>query len=384
MINSIPNNPDYDMPQDSFFSFCFLSHKDRLYTAKANLKCGELTTAFLNISKDKLLQLLELTVQFNMFADNSIAIKNEKSMTEFVNRIMELEELAITLPPYCYADINLDKEKQRAERMRRKSFYGKLYDTQSEEYAEYLKYNRFFSSIGIGLYVIYRCIEEISDKYFSRLDKRCESEYTLAWGAFNEYSTLTAELMNTIPYCDRLDISEAMDVSIGASGMRNPENENEFIIVDTCEFHNPYDAVRYDFFKAVQYGCASIRCRNCKQFFYVSEGYISIYCNEKSPQNPNRTCRQIGAKNRHKEKAQDNPILRTYNKARSKYYQHFMRGNISEDEYMKIRRYLEEKRDLAIRGKKDSEGNLITYETLERLFERKALFGALNIGEDNG
>lgn len=384
MNNVIPNNPDYDMPQDSFFEFCFLSHMDRLYTAKANLKCGELTTAFLNISKDKLVKLLELTVQFNMFADNAMAIKNEKTMTEFVNRIMELEELAVTLPPYCYTDIDLDKEKQRAERMKHKSLCGRLYDIHSDEYTEYLKYKKFFSSMGIGLYVIYRCIEEVSDKYFSRLDKRCESEYTLAWGAFNEYSTLTAELMNTIPYYDRLDISETMDVSIGGSGMRNPDNENEFIIVDTCEFYNPYDAVRYDFFKAIQYSCASIRCRNCKRFFLVTEGYLSIYCNEKSPQKPNRTCRQIGAKNRHKEKAQDNPILRTYNKARSKYYQHFMRGNISEDEYMKIRRYLEEKRDLAIRGKTDSEGNLITYEILEQLYERKALFRALNIGEKNG
>ena len=383
MIDTIPNNPDYDMPQDSFFKFCFLSHKDRLYTAKTNLKCGELTTAFLNISKDKLSQLLELTVQFNMFVDNAMAIKNAKTMTEFMNRIIELEKLLIDIPPYCYTDIKPDIEKQRAERMKRKSFYGKLYDTQSEEYAEYLKYKMFFSSIGIGLYVIHCCIEEISDKYFSRLDKRCESEYTLAWGSFNEYSTLTAELMTSIPYCNRLDISEAMDVSIGASGMRNPENENECIIVDTCEFHNPYDAIRYDFFKAVQHSCASIRCRNCGRFFHVSERYISIYCNEKSPQKPNRTCRQIGAKNKHKEKAENNPILHTYNKARSKYYQHFMRGNISEDEYTKIRRYLEEKRDLAIRGKTDSEGNLITSETLEQLFKKKALFEALDIGEKN-
>ncbi len=384
MIDTIPNNPDYDMPQDSFFKFCFLSHKDRLYTAKANLKCGELTTVFLNSSKDKLSQLLEHTIQFNMFVDNAMAIKNNKVMTEFVDRIIELEKLLIDIPPYCYADINPDIEKQRAERMKRKSFYGKLYDTQFEEYAEYLKYKRLFSSIGIGLYVIYCCIEEISDKYFSRLDKRCESEYTLAWGAFNEYSTLTAELMNSIPYCNRLDISEAMDVIIGASGMRNPENENECIIVDTCEFHNPYDAIRYDFFKAVQHSCASIRCRNCGRFFHVSERYISIYCNEKSPQKPNRTCRQIGAKNKHKEKAENNPILHTYNKARSKYYQHFMRGNISEDEYTKIRRYLEEKRDLAIRGKTDSEGNLITSETLEQLFKKKVLFEALDIGEKNG
>ncbi len=95
MINTIPNNPDYNMPQDSFFKFCFLSHKDRLYTAKANLKCGELTTAFLNISKDKLSQLLELTVQFNMFVDNAMVIKNAKTMTEFMNRIIEFDYIKL-------------------------------------------------------------------------------------------------------------------------------------------------------------------------------------------------------------------------------------------------------------------------------------------------
>ena len=156
MINTIPNNPDYDMPQDSFFKFCFLSHKDRLYTAKANLKCGELTTAFLNISKDKLSQLLELTVQFNMFVDNAMAIKYAKTMTEFMNRIIELEKLLIDIPPYCYADINSDKEKQRADKLKHKSFYSKLYDTQSEEYAEYLKYKKFFSSIGIAMRTTHR------------------------------------------------------------------------------------------------------------------------------------------------------------------------------------------------------------------------------------
>ena len=61
-----------------------------------------------------------------------------------------------------------------------------------------------------------------------------------------------------------------------------------------------------------------------------------------------------------------------------------MRGNISEDEYVKIKCYLEKNRDLAIRGKTDSKSRLITHETLEKLFERKALFGELGIGEKNG
>lgn len=40
-------------------------------------------------------------------------------------------------------------------------------------------------------------------------------------------------------------------------------------------------------------------------------------------------------------------------------------------------------RDMAIRGKSDKNGELITYKTLEQLFERQALFKALSIGEDN-
>ena len=61
--------------------------------------------------------------------DNAMAIKNAKTITELVNRIIELEKLLIDIPPYYYADINPDIEKQRAERMKHKSFYGKLYDT---------------------------------------------------------------------------------------------------------------------------------------------------------------------------------------------------------------------------------------------------------------
>ena len=380
MNNTIPNNSNYDMPDDSFFRFYFLIHKNRIFTTKFSLKIGEITTSLLNMKPEDMEKIFNLTVAFARFADNSMAVKNEQTMTEFVNLILEIEKIAVTLPPYCYTNINLEKEKQRAERMKCSEFYGRMYDVTFEEYAEYERYKKLFSGYGIGLYIMSCCIAEISDMYFSQIKKRDEDNYTAAWWAFNEYSTLSQNLRMTVPYYDKANINKTMDVNLGVSGMIDPNDKEKLIMVETCEFHNAQSVIQYDFFKAVQYGRAPFRCHNCGLFFLSTDSYKTFYCNEKSPENPNRTCRQIGAKNKHKEKAENDPIIQTYNKARNKYYQQKFRGNISDKEYDKILRYLETMRDMAIRGKCDENGDLITYKTLEHLFEKNSLYKTLNIG----
>ncbi len=380
MNNTIPNNPNYDMPDDSFFRFYFLIHKNRIFTTKCSLKVGEITTDLLNMKPDDMKKIFDLTIDFARFTDNGMAVKNEHTMTEFVNRIIEIEEMAITLPPYCYVNIDLQKEKQRAERMKSSDFYGKLYDVTSEEYLEYERYKKLFSGYGIGLYIMSCCIAEISDMYFSQVKKRDEDNYTAAWWAFNEYSTLSHNLRATVPYYDKANINKTMDVNLGVSGMIDPNDKEKLIMVETYEFHNAQSVIQYDFFKAVQYGKAPFRCHNCGRFFLSTDSYKTFYCNEKSPENSNRTCRQIGAKNKHKEKAENDPIVQTYNKARNKYYQQKFRGNISDEEYDKILHYLETMRDMAIRGKCDANSDLITYKTLEQLFEKNSLYKTLNIG----
>lgn len=380
MNNTIPNNSNYDMPDDSFFKFYFLIHKNRIFTTKYSLNVGEITTDLLNMKTEDMGKIFDLTVSFARFADNSMAVKNEQTITEFVNRILEIEKIAVGLPPYRYVSINLEKEKQRAERMKCSEFYGRLYDVTSEEYAEYEQHKKLFSGYGIGLYIMSCCIAEISDMYFSQIKKRDEDNYTAAWWAFNEYSTLSQNLRATVPYYDKANINKTMDVNLGVSGMIDPNDKDRLIMVETCEFHNAKSVIQYDFFKAVQYGRAPFRCHNCGRFFLSTDSYKTFYCNEKSLENPNRTCRQIGAKNKHKEKAENDPIIQTYNKARNKYYQQKFRGNISDEEYDKILRYLEMMRDMAIRGKCDENGDLITYKTLEQLFEKNSLYKTLNIG----
>ena len=219
MNNAISNNPNYDMPDDSFFNFYFLIHKNRIFTTKIALKVGEITTALLNMKAEDMKKIYDLTVSFAGFAANNMAMKNEQTMTEFVDRIIEIEQIAVTLPPYCYVNIDLKKEKQRAEIMKSKAFYG---------------------------------IAEMSDEYFTRLKKRDESNYAIAWGAFNEYSTLSSELMASVPYYEKARVRETMDVNIGVSGMIDPDDKDKTWVVDTCEFHNAQSVIQYDFFRGMQ------------------------------------------------------------------------------------------------------------------------------------
>lgn len=71
-------------------------------------------------------------------------------MTEFVDRIIEIEQIAVTLPPYCYVNIDLKKEKQRAEIMKSKAFYGRLYDMTSRSLRSMRGTKSCFRGTGLG------------------------------------------------------------------------------------------------------------------------------------------------------------------------------------------------------------------------------------------
>ena len=265
----------------------------------------------------QLQQAAENLVRNRLMSDEFLDFVQENTkpldtlMAYYKCAIMEVETKFKVLNEQFSLEYDLKKEKQRAEIMKSKAFYGRLYDMTSEEFAEYERYKKLFSGYGIGLYIIACCIAEMSDEYFTRLKKRDESNYAIAWGAFNEYSTLSSELMASVPYYEKARVRETMDVNIGVSGMIDPDDKDKTWVVDTCEFHNAQSVIQYDFFRGMQHGRAPFRCHHCGRFFLATDSYKTFYCNEKSPENPNRTCRQIGAKNKHKEKAENNPIIQT-------------------------------------------------------------------------
>ncbi|MDD2956238.1 MAG: DUF6076 domain-containing protein [Oscillospiraceae bacterium] len=134
--------------------------------------------------------------------------------------------------------------------------------------------------------------------------------------------------------------------------------------------------LKMDFMKALMSGHTFRRCKNCKRFFLLTQGYKTDYCDRPLAENPKRTCRQQGAKNIAKEKAKNNPVLQSYNRAYRRITADKRRGNIPETDWRRAKQRLADLRDMAISGRlRDAE--------MERLVRSEELYPSLGIERKN-
>jgi len=134
--------------------------------------------------------------------------------------------------------------------------------------------------------------------------------------------------------------------------------------------------LKMDFMKALMIGHSFRRCKNCKRFFLLTRGYRTDYCDRPLADNPRRTCRQQGAKNIAKEKAKNNPVIQSYNRAYRRITADKRRGNITADQWAAAKRRLADLRDMAVSGRlRDAE--------METLVRSDELYASLGIQRKN-
>ena len=91
---------------------------------------------------------------------------------------------------------------------------------------------------------------------------------------------------------------------------------------EVYELANPEEQIRFELFKVIQNNFTINKCDNCGRLFIPITSSNNPnqkgrndqkYCNNLY-KDTGKTCRQIGASNRHKEKVEDSPILKEFNK----------------------------------------------------------------------
>jgi len=130
--------------------------------------------------------------------------------------------------------------------------------------------------------------------------------------------------------------------------------------------------LKLDFYRALMAGHIIRRCKNCKQFFLLTNGFHTEYCDRPIPGRPHRNCRNQGAKNLAKETARNNPVLRRYHKIYNYVNSDYNRGKITKDELNRARDAARDIRDEAIsKGWPDAK--------VEELLRADALYAALGV-----
>lgn len=66
-------------------------------------------------------------------------------------------------------------------------------------------------------------------------------------------------------------------------------------------------------------GCRAIKCKNCGQYFVPLKRSDTRYCNYPSPEDPKRTCKEVGAQNAWARKEKTDDVTRVYRKVYMRY-----------------------------------------------------------------
>lgn len=144
--------------------------------------------------------------------------------------------------------------------------------------------------------------------------------------------------------------------------MPHPDNIGKYIATERIIFNHITDFLHFDFFRGVMCGNAPRRCNNCDRYFLLTKEYNTVYCESIAPGYKDKTCRQIGAKEAYKEKAEDTPPKKLYNQVYQKLQQRLYRGKISLEEWNDKVAEAQQRKEDALCGK-------ITVSKLEKIYK---------------
>ena len=136
-------------------------------------------------------------------------------------------------------------------------------------------------------------------------------------------------------------------------------------VVEKMYFDRLLDFVYVEFMKGLQRGFVPKRCANCGRWFLQMPGATYSYCNEPAPNQPDKTCREIGATSSFRSKVANNDVWKVHQRAYKKYFARTKKGTMSKPDFEAWSREAECLRDEALRAYNRAE----TKEAKQRIAE---------------
>jgi len=105
------------------------------------------------------------------------------------------------------------------------------------------------------------------------------------------------------------------------------------------------------FFRGLRLNHIPKRCDNCGKYFLIAGGKYNNYCERVLKDDPDKTCRDIGARRKYDEKCKDDPVWLAYNRAYKTHYARYMKKKMTAAQFEQWSRQAVEWRNAAAAGK---------------------------------
>lgn len=126
--------------------------------------------------------------------------------------------------------------------------------------------------------------------------------------------------------------------------------DNKQILCETYTFEGIGAYLYFDFFRGLKSNYMPKLCSNCGRYFLLRGGKYTDYCESPLPDDPQKTCRDVGARKKYDEKCKTDPVWLTYNRAYKAHYARYMKKKMKVAEFEKWSTYAVELREKAASG----------------------------------
>jgi len=114
------------------------------------------------------------------------------------------------------------------------------------------------------------------------------------------------------------------------------------------------------------------RCEHCKRWFLLKSGYDTCYCENPAPEEPDKTCRQVGANRKETRLNGTAEIRKEYTRVTNRLKGQKFRGTLSTDDWNKLMRQVQDLREEALTGKLKVAELRERYDSISMRRKRKA------------
>ena len=238
----------------------------------------------------------------------------------------------------------------------------------TERHKSYIAWLAKLERLTDSLSTFLRDTKLMLEEYFTDLPERTASAYAKAYARYRdaadsafELSVEAQEETGSIEPVEHIEVEFPVNVSFVS--VKHHKKRGGATIAERMVFDELSSFFYMELYRGMAAGNLPRRCDNCGKWFLLTSGYDIRYCTSVAPDETSRTCRQVGAHRKEKERNGTEFIRREYSRTYNRLKQRKNRGAITVDEWNTAVASAQELCDRARRGE-------VTDAELKRLLDK--------------
>lgn len=144
---------------------------------------------------------------------------------------------------------------------------------------------------------------------------------------------------------------EGFSVAVSFRAIPHPKTEGAFLLAEEVYFKELSTFLSLDLMRGFAAGHMPRRCEHCKRWFLLESGYDTRYCENPAPEEPGKTCRQVGAHRKETRLNGTDEIRSEFKRVANRLKGRKFRGSLTVAEWNRWMKIVQDLRDDAMAGR---------------------------------